>query len=309
MFSQRISEAIGRIQSLEVVTDRTEIGITGNVIESVVSPDVMSEHPSTCRRVVQRTRTRQVPYEVEDPPPRRNPNRTREGRTRRVDEALDDMTLGFGGRRTHTEYREEQYTVPEIEQYACTELRRNVDVAFVVRIRVAVRSRPIRVVYDREVRLTDQRQTTGVRGSDDDREPGTIDGQALLRTLWERARDQFVTEALPTPEDVQVRFEDCQNPRCESAVNFARGGNMEDAERELSEVIRALTVRRPRRSEQLAAAHYNRGLVRGFGRRLNDGIADLVRATSLAPGHTDWENRLTSFRELQRSLGPSPRRH
>lgn len=231
--------------------------------------------------------------------------------------AMGAPTAPLSGRRTRTEYRDEEYTEPVEQQYDCTELVRSVRASFRLRVRIAARTRPIRTVFEREFALRDEQRTTGLRGADEgNREPPPVDGPELLRTLWTRAVEEFSSEVLPESGDEAIEFVDCHEPRCAAAVSLVRGGSLDEAERVLSGLIEEDSApRRRRTSVDAAAALYNRGLTRAYGHSLLEGIDDIRRAVELVPGQSAWERRLAALREMQREAGiespapaPNPRR-
>ena len=310
--TRRLSELIDQTRTFDVVTSGAmHIGVSGVVVTSHVGDERVDEHPARCSRTIQETRTRRVPYEVEDPEPTPAVQTTEES-SRQLGEALGNIILAASGRptqprprRSHTEYRDEEYSVPVAQPYNCTTLVRHVSAEFRVRLRVMARTRPPRVVYEHEFALQDQQETPGRRGSDsEDHEPAPVDGQALLRSLEERALAEFAGANLPAASTETIRLEDCHEPRCEAAVGLVRGGSMPEADRTLSELIREDSAPRHRRAEgDAAAALYDRGLVRAYSGQFAPGLEDINRAIAMSPGHAEWESRLATLNQMVRAVG------
>ena len=209
------------------------------------------------------------------------------------------------GRRTHTEYRDEEYSVPVEQPYQCQTVVRHVDAAFRLHVQVMARTHPVRVVYEHDFSEHDEVRTTGRRGSDDaDREPAPVDGEALLRTLQERALDAFAGENLPRSASETLRFEACGDARCGAAVTLVRSQNFDEANRTLTELVEQDARPRQRREVAYAAAAlYDRGLVRAYSAQFASGIDDISRAIAISPGHPEWEARLARIREMESAVG------
>jgi len=317
--TQRLAHVIDVTRSFDVVTSgAVHMAVSGAVQESRVGDEAVDVEPARCVRTVQETRSRRVPYEVEDPAPPPSPQ-TREQNYQQLGEAIGNLLVAAGGgtprptsRRTHTEYRDEEYSVPVEQPYACQTVVRHVDATFRLHVQVMARTRPVRVVYQRDFSERDEVRTTGRRGSDDgDREPDTVDGEALLRTLQERALEAFARENLPRSASEILRFEACGEARCEAAVALVRNQNFDEANRTLTELVEQDAQPRRRRAvAYTAAAIYDRGLVRAYSGQFASGIEDITRAIGLSPGNTEWETRLAHIREMQTAVGvvmPPPR--
>ena len=310
--TQRLSERINQTHTFDVVTGGAmHIGISGAVVASHVGDERVDERSARCSRTIQETRSRRVPYEVEDPEPAPSAQTTEEA-SRQLGESLANIVLAASGRpmqprsrRSHTEYRDEEYSVPIPQPYECTTLVRRVSVEFRLRVRVMARTHPPRVVYEHEFALQDHQETTGRRGSDnEDHEPDPVDGQALLRSLEDRALSEFASANLPETSTETIHFEDCHEPRCEAAVALVRGGSMPEADRTLSELIREHASPRHHLPEgDAAAALYDRGLVRAYSGQFEPGLEDINRAIALSPGHAEWESRLATINQMVRAVG------
>lgn len=320
--TQRMATVIDTTRSFDVVTGgAVHMAVSGAVQESRVGDEAVEVEPARCVRTVQETRTRRVPYEVEDPAPP-PATQTREQNYQQLGEAIGTLLVAAAGgtpqptnRRTHTEYRDEEYSVPVEQPYRCQTVVRHVDATFRLHVQVMARTRPVRVVYQRDFSEHDEVRTTGRRGSDDgDQEPAPVDGEALLRSLQERALEAFARENLPHSASETLRFEACGEARCETAVTLVRNQNFDEANRTLTELVELDAQPRHRRAvAYTAAAIYDRGLVRAYSGQFASGIDDISRAIALSPGHTDWEARLARIREMQAAVGvvmpptPAPR--
>ena len=317
--TQRMAQVIDATRSFDVVTTgAVHMAVSGAVQESRVGEEGVDVEPARCVRTVQETRTRRVPYEVEDPAPPAS-TQSREQNYAQLGEAIGNLFVAAAGgrpsttgRRTHTEYRDEEFTVPVEQGYRCQNVVRHVDATFRLHVQVMARTRPVRVVYERDFAEHDEERTSGRRGSDDgDQEPAPVDGEALLRTLQQRAIDAFARENLPRPASETLRFEACGDERCAAGVTLVRNQNLDEANRTLTELVTQDALPRRRRAvAYMAAAIFDRGLVRAYSGQFASGIDDISRAIALSPGHPDWEARLARIREMQTAVGveiPPPR--
>lgn len=117
--TQRLAHVIDATRSFDVVTSgAVHMAVSGAVQESRVGEEAVEVEPARCVRTLQETRTRRVPYEVEDPAPPPSAQ-TREQNYQQLGEAIGNIIVAASGgtprsmgRRTHTEFREEEYTVP-----------------------------------------------------------------------------------------------------------------------------------------------------------------------------------------------------
>lgn len=99
----------------------------------------------------------------------------------------------------------------------------------------------------------------------------------------------FIAEVLPRPRNVSVEFADCREPRCDQVLEVVRARNYSGADAMLTSIIEANTT--PATEEQrvgLAGALFNRGVLRGYGDRPEEGLADLTRAIELRPAEGGW---------------------
>lgn len=320
--TQRMAQVIDTTRSFDVVTNgAVHMAVSGAVQESRVGEEGVEVETARCVRTLQETRTRRVPYEVEDPAPPPSAQ-TREQNYQQLGEAIGNIIVAASGgtprsmgRRTHTEYRDEEYTVPVEQPYRCQTVVRHVDATFRLHVQVMARTRPVRVVYQRDFSEHDEVRTTGRRGSDDgDQEPAPVDGEALLRSLQERALEAFARENLPQSASETLRFEACGDGRCEAAVALVRAQNFDEAIRSLTELgEQDAQPRHHRAVAYMAAVIYNRGLARAYSGQFASGIDDISHAIAMSPDHTEWESRLARIREMQSAVGvvipptPAPR--
>lgn len=314
--TQRLAAVVDRTRTFDVVTGgAVHMAISGAVTESRIGQEAVDEESARCVRTVQETRTRRVPYEVEDPAPPPGPAAQQQQNYQQLGEAIGNIIVAASGgtpqpmsRRTHTEYRDEEYQEPVEQPYRCVTLTRHVAASFRLHVQVMARTRPVRVVYERDFSERDEARSTGRRGSDDaDHEPDPVDGEALLRSLQERALEAFARENLPHSATETIRFEECGDERCVGALRLVRQGNFEEAERTLAELVQSDASPRARRAvAYTAAALYDRGIVRAYAGQFVSGMDDITRAISLSPGHPEWEARLARIREMQRAVGIEP---
>ena len=320
--TQRMAHVIDATRSFDVVTSgAVHMAVSGAVQERRVGDEAVEVEPARCVRTLQETRTRRVPYEVEDPAPTPSAQ-TREQNYQQLGEAIGNLVVAAAGgtprsmgRRTHTEFREEEYTVPVEQPYRCQTVIRHVDATFRLHVQVMARTRPVRVVYQRDFSEHDEVRTTGRRGSDDsDQEPEPVDGEALLRSLQERALEAFARENLPQSASETLRFEACGDARCEATVGLVRAQNFDEAIRSLTELVEQDAQPRHHRAvAYMAAALYDLGLARTYSGQFATGIDAMGRAIAMSPGHDEWEARLARIREMQSAVGvvtpptPAPR--
>lgn len=320
--TQRIAHVIDTTRSFDVVTSgAVHMAVSGAVQESRVGEEAVEVEPARCVRTLQETRTRRVPYEVEDPAPPPSAQ-TREQNYEQLGEAIGNLVVAASGgtprsmgRRTHTEFREEEYTVPVEQPYRCQTVVRHVDATFRLHVQVMARTHPVRVVYQRDFSEHDEVRTTGRRGSDDgDQEPEPVDGEALLRSLQERTLEAFARENLPQSASETLRFEACGDARCGAAVGLVRAQNFDEAIRSLTELVEQDAQPRHHRAvAYMAAALYDLGLARAYSGQFATGIDAISRAIAMSPGHDEWESRLARIREMESAVGvvipptPAPR--
>lgn len=320
--TQRMAQVIDATRSFDVVTSgAVHMAVSGAVQESRVGKEAVEVEPARCVRTLQEIRTRRVPYEVEDPTPAPSAQ-TREQNYQQLGEAIGNLLVAASGvtprsmgRRTHTEFREEEYTVPVEQSYRCQTVVRHVDATFRLHVQVMARTRPVRVVYQRDFDEHDEVRTTGRRGSgDDDQEPEPVDGEALLHSLQERALEAFARENLPQSASETLRFEACGDARCGAAVGLVRAQNFDEAIRSLTELVEQDAQPRHHRAvAYMAAAIYDRGLARANSGQFATGIDDINRAITMSPGNAEWESRLARIREMESAVGamipptPAPR--
>ncbi len=317
--TQRMAQIIDATRSFDVVTSgAVHMAVSGAVQESRVGAESVEVEPARCVRTLQETRSRRVPYEVEDPaaPPS---TQTREQNYEQLGEAIGNLIVAAAGgrpstmgRRTHTEYRDEEFFVPVEQAYGCQTVVRHIDATFRLHVQVMARTRPVRVVYEHDFAEHDDERTTGRRGSDHgDQEPAPVDGEALLRSLQARALDAFARENMPHSASETLRFEACGDERCAAAVTLVRTQNFDEANRTLTELVTQDALpRRHRAVAYMAAAIFDRGLVRAYSGQFASGVDDISRAIALSPGHPDWEARLARIREMATAVGveiPVPR--
>jgi hypothetical protein len=295
---QRLTERVRGSNAFELTTrENAQMVLIGEVTGDTFGDEQTGERPYTCHRQVPELRTRRVPVVVEDPPPA---NGASNG-------------TGYGGstyqntyvpRRTHIEYRTEQYTEMVDQPYACTQLLRWVEARFSVVLRVNARTRPIHTVWERTIELPGREEHTGIAGSDaSDHEPDAVSGADLLEELRERAAEAAATSLLPRTESRAVELARVNDPGFDAAIALARAGDVEGAERRIDPVCtRLATPRSDGERAQLAACLFDRGVFRGFSGRVDEGLADLARAIELAPNETSWGAELATVRALAQEI-------
>ena len=271
--TQRVEQVVRQSGAFRMVTDGAQMAVVGDVLEDSATPDALRSHPHTCTRDIPTVRTRQVPVVV-------------------------------AGLNPRVELRTEQVTEMVPQPYPCTLLSRTVDARFVLRVRINARTRPIHVVFDRRFELADRVETQGLAGSDhNDRPPPPIDGDALMQRLREEAVRRFAQEALPTMNAVDVELADCGDSRCDQAYGLVRSGDLAGAERLYNVVVdQTQSVQTPDGRRRLAAALFNRGVVRGYSNQLAEGIEDVRLAIATDATRTAWQTRLTALQELQAEI-------
>lgn len=246
--------------------------VVGRLEQSVIEPERLSSRPTTCTRMVPTQQTVPVPVYVGNPP--------------RLTTQMQTQTIMVA------------------HPYPCTELIRTVGAHVRLRITINALTRPIREVFARVFNAQDSQSTTGLQGSDsDDHPPPPIDGLAVLHAVQEQAVTAFLDAVLPRDEAVDVEFANCQDNRCDAGLTMVRAGNLEGAFAQFSQVVEAAGSRvpsDPRARERLAAALFDRGIVRGYSGEVDQGIADLQRAISLNPSAPTWNEHLQRLRALQR---------
>ena len=102
---------------------------------------------------------------------------------------------------------------------------------------------------------------------------------------------------------MSVEFADCREPRCDQVLEVVRARNYAGADAMLSAVIDANAT--PATEEQrvrLAGALFNRGVLRGYGDRPEEGLADLVRAIELRPAEGPWVTHRTAIEARLRQI-------
>ncbi len=245
--------------------------VLGRVEQRQVDPERVSSRATTCVRMVNTTVPRSVPVTVGYPP--------------------------------RTVMQTSSIVVPVPQPYACTQLVRSVTARARLRISVNALTRPIRQVYGRAFSVEDTARTTGLEGSDaEDHAPPPIDSAALLRDVEERTAQAFLDDVLPRSEAVEVDFGEC-GPRCDVAVSLARRGDLTSAARTFGQVVEELEatparLQTPEHRSRLAAALFNRGVVRGYTDDLPHGLADVQRAIQLG-AQPSWHPHLQRLQSLQ----------
>lgn len=271
--SRMIEQRVRQSGAFQMVGEGAQMAIVGEVHDNGASPEQVTSRPFTCTRQVPEQRTRQVPVVIPGLQPR-------------------------------VELRTEQYTEMVPQPYACTQLVRSTEARFSMRVRINARTRPIHVVFDRRFDLNDRQETLGLAGSDgQDQPPPPVDGDGLLRSLHERAAQRFAQEALPTVDAAEVTFADCGDPRCEQGLALVRSNDLAGAERLFGEAAGQLSrATDPTSRRRLAAALYNRGLVRGYTNQLAEGIDDLRLAIAGDATQTAWQQQLMALQDLQTEI-------
>ena len=271
--SRMIEQAVRQSGAFQMVGEGAQMAIVGEVHENVAGPEQVTSRPFTCTRQVPEQRTRQVPVVIPGLQPR-------------------------------VELRTEQYTEMVAQPYPCTQLVRSTAARFSMRVRINARTRPIHVVFDRRFEVSDRQETTGLAGSDGhDHAPPPVDGDGLLRALHQRAAQRFAQEALPAVDTAAVTFADCGDPRCEQGIALVRSRDLAGAERLFGEAAGQLSrASDPTSRRRLAAALYNRGLVRGYTNQLAEGIDDLRLAIAGDPAQTAWQQQLMALQDLQTEI-------
>lgn len=290
--SDRIRSQVGSSGVFEVVPiDRADMAVSGALLESRILPERMETIPHSCTRIVvnvvmqQVCTTRPAPYT----PPNPNGTYTPPPPPQQVCNTIP-------------------VPVPTPQSYPCTRLMRSVDVTARIAFRVRARARnAVRTAVTREYSRSDHEQTEGLQGSDsDDRQPAPIDAIGLQRRLHESIVADIIAEVLPRPRNVSVEFADCREPRCDQVLEVVRARNYAGADALLSAVIDANAT--PTTEEQrvrLAGGLFNRGVLRGYGDRPEDGLADLVRAIELRPAEGAWVTHRTAIEARLRQIAAS----
>lgn len=312
-FAQRLERSLRSSTAFEVVTANMQMGINGSVNADEFGPEQTGSRPYTCHRQVPEVRTRRVPVMVEDPPPADSGGSSGGSSNSEsgASSAYGQSTLGSSSyrytppRRTHLEYRTEQYTEMVDQAYGCVQLLRWVDAHFAVRLTATVL--PATVVWEREFNLADRQERTGLQGSDsEDHLPGPVSGPGFLEVLRQRAVDQAAAQILPRQEVRSVELGRIDDPRFQSAVTLAEAGDLAAAERQFNEICtRFATPRSDDDRTALARCTFDRGIMRGYSGRVDEAIADITQAIALAPQEVQWGAELTVFRTLHDEIEAS----
>ncbi len=282
--SQRVQRRIEASRTFDVTEpERQQMRVIGTVQDATVGQEMRIERPHTCVRLVPELRTRQVPVLITIPAPP-----SPDGR--------------YVPPTFRTEYRTEQYTEMVDQPYACVQIVRFIPAQVRVQVSVNALTQPIRQVYSRTIALREQDEATGLRGSDSsDHEPGPVDGPRLLQRLLDRVADEVAGDLLPRTGSANVEFADCRDQRCEDAIALTRNGGAAPAVLLLNAVVdqyQSASDESARR--RLAAALFNRGILRGFHGEIGDGIADIQRAITTHLIDPAWARYLQALQELAR---------
>lgn len=286
-----IAQGLASSGAFTVVAEAGErMRVIGRVEQRAMEPERLERRPATCTRTVAETRQRVVPVTVGYPP--------------------------------RTEMQTQTYTEYVQQPYGCTELVRTVGARVRLHVSVNALTRPIREVFSRAFTAHEAESSTGMMGSDDQDHPAPpIDGAAVMRSAEAQSAQQFLDEVLPRDEQVEVEFADCHDRRCDDGLSQVRRGDLAGATQSFSAAVDRWTSERESADQRanLAAATYDRGVVRGYNGELRDGVTDVRRAVSLTPTNSDWrvhlarleslqaERARTRFRGETRRLGDAPR--
>ena len=289
---QRVAEGARASGTFDLATERAQLGLSGVVHHDESGAEQQGSRPYTCHRQVPEQRTRQVPYWVQGPTP---------------------PPIYIGGvaipqqPQSRMEFRTETYTEMVDHPYACTQLVRWIEGTVSVDVRIIARTRPPQIVWQRSINLSDRDEQTGLAGADSGNyPPGPVSGESVLERLRGQVVAQVTAALVPRRESITFDFALGSDERFEQAMLLARAGDIEGAER-LVEAIAQRFANPHSESErhQLAAAHFDRGALRGFAGRVNDSIADISRAMELHPEATYWGELLRVMRGLAASIDAS----
>lgn len=290
---ERIAAGVRSTGTFDLASEGAQLGLSGTVQRDEHGPEQQSSRPFTCHRQVPELRTRQMPYYVQDPPP-------------------PPVYGAYGvpiyqAPTGHMAFRTEQYTEMVDHPYSCVQPVRWVEGFVRVSVRIAARTRPPQIVWERSIDLNDRDESTGLQGADSGNyDAPPVSGDAVLDRLRGQVVSQVTAAMVPRRDTVTFDFSLNSDPRFVEALNLARAGDLEGAERLVEAIARQFaTPRSDSERSQLASALFDRGALRGFSGNLDTAIADITRALELRTDAAAWDDLLRVFRGLAAEVDQS----